>query len=630
MKLLSANIESFGKLKNAHFDFDERLTVLREANGVGKTTLCAFIRAMLYGFTYKRVNNITDAARFQPWGGNGKFGGSLTVEQDGTRYRIERFFGLTQRAEQKRFTNEDTGRETEWKKEPGEVLLGLTADSFDRSAYFPQEAVELATNDNLEERLANLVQNSAENYDKIQAKLREYKKNLRYERGTGGKISDLQMKRYDLERQLQDVERDKKRDKEIKARLLEIEKELSELSQRHDEEDERRNKLRDQLAKAEPTEEQQAARARYRETEKRVRGIPAEFDDDWKQCEDLAQKIASAPKEEVKPQRGIVKYLLFGAAIAFALAGLAGIILIVLGALQAIARTMGIVLGVVLIVVGAAICLAAVFARKKSPNNAEAVVDVSQLRQRFFEIARKYVYVEGADVEAARRALWEKHRDYEYDKRWLLENKPSEADPAAAEKLQEQLRVVEQSLKQHEEKREALHTERGRLQSERNGLKLNGVEIVDKILNIDGEISLCEYNYRVADKVFELLQKAKENLSVSYLPKLCNRTTELLRRVTSADFRVQMDRNFNISIREGEQTKPMSEFSRGIREITLLCFRLALGELLYNGTIPLLIVDDAFVNFDEKNFVRATKLLAELQDTQIIYFTCHNRTGELR
>lgn len=96
------------------------------------------------------------------------------------------------------------------------------------------------------------------------------------------------------------------------------------------------------------------------------------------------------------------------------------------------------------------------------------------------------------------------------------------------------------------------------------------------------------------------------------------------------DYEIVIDREFNVKVRENGQTKNMSEFSRGTKEIVLLCFRIALSELLYNGEVPFVIVDDAFVNYDEANFQRATELLKELSASgQVIYFTCHERLGGL-
>ena len=50
MKLLECHVDNFGKLSNYDYRFSEGLTVIQEPNGFGKSTLAAFIKAMLYGF----------------------------------------------------------------------------------------------------------------------------------------------------------------------------------------------------------------------------------------------------------------------------------------------------------------------------------------------------------------------------------------------------------------------------------------------------------------------------------------------------------------------------------------------------------------------------------------------------
>ena len=50
MKLISCYIENFGGLSGYAVDFDPEITVLKEQNGFGKTTLAEFLRAMFYGF----------------------------------------------------------------------------------------------------------------------------------------------------------------------------------------------------------------------------------------------------------------------------------------------------------------------------------------------------------------------------------------------------------------------------------------------------------------------------------------------------------------------------------------------------------------------------------------------------
>ena len=47
MKLLECHVDNFGKLSNYEYRFSESLTVIQEPNGFGKSTLAAFIKAML-------------------------------------------------------------------------------------------------------------------------------------------------------------------------------------------------------------------------------------------------------------------------------------------------------------------------------------------------------------------------------------------------------------------------------------------------------------------------------------------------------------------------------------------------------------------------------------------------------
>lgn len=96
MKLLSCHIENFGIFSDFDFTFEEGLTVLYEENGYGKSTLAAFLKAMLYGFPRTGARNITEneRKRYDPWQG-GKYGGYLEFETAGITYRVTRYFGKT-------------------------------------------------------------------------------------------------------------------------------------------------------------------------------------------------------------------------------------------------------------------------------------------------------------------------------------------------------------------------------------------------------------------------------------------------------------------------------------------------------------------------------------------------------
>ena len=626
MKILSLHIVSFGKLKDVDLSLNSGINVMQQANSFGKTTIAGFIRAMLYGLAYTRAKGVYGVSHFAPWGSTEKFGGSIVVEHNGETYRIERFFGATARQETLRITNEKNGSVLSWQKQPGEMLLGLTAESYDRSAYFPQEAVEMESNENLDSRLANLVEDSAEDYDKVQDKLRAYKKNLRYERGLGGEIYDLECKKRSLEEQLVKVQNAERRAGEIDKRLSEITQEKAALAQRHAEYSEQLTKLQRSIAQAQPSAEAMRVKARLSELEEKLSRVSGDFDKDFQRCDALAKEIADL-KEEKTERKWRKAVLIAAAAFIFA-----GILLSILSSIQVIAGSLVYAVGIPLVILGIGTIIAEYTVDRKFRR---ALLNVEskkkELVTQYIGIAQNYVFTDGVDYETVKRTLWERYKDYQGDVRERNTLLPlvskSQTDTSS---IEQDIHNINNVLSELTQSMNGLAVETGRLSEERKGLVFNSVEIMDKLLTVEEERKQAVHRYEVADTVVKLLEQAKDNLSSGYLPRLCVRCSQLLGEITQNDFSVVVDRNFTVSIREKGQTKPISEFSRGIREITLLCFRVALSELLYDGAIPFIIIDDAFVNFDENNFVRATTLLKNLSThAQVIYFTCHDRTGDL-
>ena len=98
MKILSLYIDNFGKLSDYRLELNGDLNCIFRENGYGKTTLAVFIKSMLYGMqkSTKRSPLENDRKHYLPWGG-GAYGGTLDVETDTGRYRIERSFGKKER-----------------------------------------------------------------------------------------------------------------------------------------------------------------------------------------------------------------------------------------------------------------------------------------------------------------------------------------------------------------------------------------------------------------------------------------------------------------------------------------------------------------------------------------------------
>lgn len=71
MKLIECHIAGFGPFKDCKLSFDDGLNVILQPNGWGKTSLSAYVKAMLYGFERKRVRDVSEneRLRYKPWSG---------------------------------------------------------------------------------------------------------------------------------------------------------------------------------------------------------------------------------------------------------------------------------------------------------------------------------------------------------------------------------------------------------------------------------------------------------------------------------------------------------------------------------------------------------------------------------
>lgn len=627
MKIVNVSVVAFGKLQSVNLSFNSGVNVLQNKNAFGKTTFAAFVRAMLYGLNYsytkegdERVNDVT---RYCPWGFGGKFGGSMTVEHNGATYRIERFFGGTARAEVLSVTNESTGAAVDVSGGVGEYFLGLTADSYDRSTYFPQEAVELATNENLDGRLANLVDSA--DYDKVQEKLLAYRRQKRAGRGVGGTIAQLDNEIFDLQRKLHEAELAENTQARNAEQHAANEVQLQQLNARKCDIQRQLEEVKRNIVLNSPTEEQLAAKQRLMDAKLALTKYPQDLVADRQRVVALGDRIAQTPRHP-NVQKASPKWWLVVLAAVLILGGaglcFAGKIPLLIG-------------GGILVVVGAALfAVALLSARNKGVETLQST-EWDELVTDYMRIVGKYVDVAGKDYEEAARLFWQYFADYERDCRVYqtvesltpsMPNGDIAALNARERELTSQLAAVTSEIQR-------IYRMQGSLENAvQNAQVADRAEIEDKILNAQQAKAVEEQKFATAERVSALLTQAKENLSGGYLPKLKTRVSQLVDFVTNGQYEVSLDGKFAIRIRENGQTKQLSCFSRGVREIVLLCFRVALSELLYDGAVPLVVVDDAFVNYDEDNFVRATALLKELATkcgTQVIYFTCHNRLGAL-
>lgn len=195
MKLISCSVANFGKLSDKVFRFSPGMNIFRLDNGEGKTTLTVFLKSMFYGLddTKKTALAENDRRHYLPWQG-GAFGGMLTFEANGRRYRIERSFGPKASEDTFSLYNSDTGLPShDFSAAIGEELFGIDADGFERTVFLSERNLSgKNTNPSISAKLSDLVGADADvgNFDEAKKSLENLRK-FYYKKGDGGEIGRL-------------------------------------------------------------------------------------------------------------------------------------------------------------------------------------------------------------------------------------------------------------------------------------------------------------------------------------------------------------------------------------------------------------------------------------------------------
>lgn len=225
MRLISCHIDNFGKLSDLDMRFDEGLNAVLRENGWGKTTLTVFIKAMLYGLprSTKRKLDENERKKYTPWKG-GAYGGELELAVGEKEYRIERYFSDAESGDTFALYDRKTNLPSaDYGADIGEKLFGLNAAAYERSVYFSQRgAVEEGSENSISAKLNGLLEDDEDigALDQALEGLDKARKEYKLDRGTGGRIDELEASRADILA---------RRDRALRAdaRLKEAEGELS-------------------------------------------------------------------------------------------------------------------------------------------------------------------------------------------------------------------------------------------------------------------------------------------------------------------------------------------------------------------------------------------------------------------
>ena len=230
MKLIQANIIEFAAMHDRVFDFGAGMNIIEGKNESGKSTLLAFIRFMLYGFSGRATQNgePCERDRYLNWSSR-RAAGTLTLEANGHIFRIEREGHISQTTRGESYIEKpvqiidaETGTLVHKGKCPGELFLGMNAAVFSATCSVAQLSAQSINSTELGNAIENMLQSADEsiNVTKVCRRLDDARKELIYKNGRGGKIYDLQCEAENLASQLERAENNAKTIMELETEAL--------------------------------------------------------------------------------------------------------------------------------------------------------------------------------------------------------------------------------------------------------------------------------------------------------------------------------------------------------------------------------------------------------------------------
>lgn len=190
MKIISMTA-TFGRLEKAHLDFGPGLNLIQAPNESGKSTWCAFWKAMLYGINtrqWDKKGQLADKNRYQPWSG-AAMEGELVVEWKGQSITIRRGpkgtipFGAFSAV----YTDSGEPVPGMTAQNCGELLTGAGREVFERSALLGAGNLTVTSAPELEKRIASLVASGQEDLSlsETEARLKEWMNRRKVNRSVG-------------------------------------------------------------------------------------------------------------------------------------------------------------------------------------------------------------------------------------------------------------------------------------------------------------------------------------------------------------------------------------------------------------------------------------------------------------
>ena len=173
-----------------------------------------------------------------------------------------------------------------------------------------------------------------------------------------------------------------------------------------------------------------------------------------------------------------------------------------------------------------------------------------------------------------------------------------------------------------------------RLVDEKNQIK-NQIEFLENKIDeydyLESDIEVLKEKidsytekYETLKSTEQLLKKAKESFSSSYLQDMIQGFNKYLDIIDNKNMNTNVDIKLDVKVDVNGAQKEIKYFSAGYKDLIYICMRFSLINALFKEESPFVVLDDPLVNLDEEKIKKALEVINKFAEKyQIIYFVCN-------
>ncbi|WP_418222836.1 AAA family ATPase [Clostridium isatidis] len=155
-------------------------------------------------------------------------------------------------------------------------------------------------------------------------------------------------------------------------------------------------------------------------------------------------------------------------------------------------------------------------------------------------------------------------------------------------------------------------------------------EIEEEIEDIKEKMKTLEIQMQSIELAIEVMKASLREVRGNFTNILNSNVMNYYNYLTNGEYNeVMVSDSYEMKVRQKNDVISAGMLSNGANDQLYLSLRLAFIKMIYKNTEYPLILDDAFVQYDDMRLEKALKLLSEIDINQIIIFTCQKREIEL-